>query len=118
MALTQTDEEFDFAEWLQEFGHGATNRQLAELLRDTVAACRETGKKGSITLKLAIDVGGADKIATVAAECSAKRPHSSLPGGSYYVREDGGLVEEDPRQQKFPTKILAPVPIKRDGGAS
>lgn len=111
--LPPQEDDFDFADWLKEFGHGATNRQLGELLRETVAACRETGKKGSVTLRLAIDVGGADKIAAVAAECTAKRPHSSLPGGSYYVTEDGALVEEDPRQQKFPARVLEPTPIKR-----
>lgn len=116
--LPPPQDDFDFADWLKEFGHGATNRQMTKLLRDTVAACKETGKKGAITLKLTI--GAADNLAELAASITAKRPESSLPGGSYYVTEDGGLVEDDPRQQRFPTKILAPVPIKRerDGGAS
>jgi hypothetical protein len=117
MALTQTDEEFDFAEWLQEFGCGATNRKLGQVLRETVAACRETGKKGSITLK--ISVGAGSEHAQLAADIKVTRPEPSLPGGSYYVREDGGLVEENPKQTKFPARVLEALPIKRsDGGAS
>lgn len=102
----QEDEQFDFAEWLAGFGLGATNRQLSKLLRETVVACEATGKKGSVTLKIAI--GSASGIAQLAAEIKVKRPEPALPGGSYYVTESGGLVEDDPRQQKLPVVSLPP----------
>lgn len=114
-----TDDDFDFAEMLKEFGHGAVNRQASKLLREIVKNCEATGKKGKMVITFA--VGSAGGIAQLAADIKITRPEPALPGGAYYVTEDGGLVEEDPRQQKFPTRVIPMTPIKRDpdnGGAS
>lgn len=110
-----TTEDFDFALWLQEFGHGATNRQAGEQLARVVAACRETGKAG--TLVLTLKVGAADNLAELKASIKTTLPQPSLPSGSYYVTEKGALVTEDPRQLQLPKKVLDIAPIRnRDKG--
>lgn len=108
-------ENFDFADWLQEFGHGATNKQATDRLRELVAACQETGQKGS--LQLTIKVGTAGGLAELKASIKTTVPQSALPGGSYYVTKDGGLVTEDPRQAELPlAKKLDIAPIRGPKG--
>lgn len=110
-------EEFDFADVIREFAHGSTNKVATERLREVVAACRETGSKGSITLKLSIDVK--QGIAEIKAGLSVKKPEPALPGQCFYATDAGDLVDEDPRQLKLPTKIIdAPATLKTVGGGS
>jgi hypothetical protein len=107
-----TTDDFDFALWLQEFGHGAANKQAGDQLRQLVNACRETGKAGS--LQLTIKVGAADQLAELKASIKTTCPQPSLPGGSYFVTSEGALVTEDPRQQKLPMpRALDIAPIKK-----
>lgn len=109
-------ERFDFAQWLEEFGHGATNKVLSERLAEIVHACEQTGQKGQLTLKIAI--GAAGGLAELRASVAFKRPEAPLPGGTYYTTVDGALVDEDPRQLSLPTpKVIDVQPFKTvDGG--
>lgn len=107
-----TTEDFDFALWLQEFGHGAANRQASEQLCQLIKACRETGKAGS--LQITIKAGAADQLAELKASIKTTMPQPSLPGGSYYVTADGALVTEDPRQLNLPApRVLDLKPVKK-----
>lgn len=103
--------QFDFAEFLAEFGKGATNRVASERMREVVKACAETGRKGAITIKL--EIGSAGGVAELRAKISVTKPEPSLPGGVYFATEDGALVEEDPRQLKLPVaRVIDIAPIK------
>ena len=105
------DETFNFAEFLAEFGKGATNRVASERMREIVKACTETGRKGKITITL--EVGAAGGIAELRAKITVTKPEPALPGGVYFANEDGGLVEEDPRQLKLPVaKVIDIQPVK------
>ncbi len=107
-----TTEDFDFALWLQEFGLGATNKQAGEQLAALVTACRETGKAGSMTLTIKVD-SGVSNTADLKTNIKTTVPHPTLPGGSYFVNEDGALVREDPRQLNLPeAKKLGVTPIR------
>jgi hypothetical protein len=105
-----TTDDFDFASWLQEFGHGATNKQATGLLQKLISACQETGKAGSIVLT--IKVGAVGALAELKASIKTTVPQPELPGGSYYVTEAGALVTEDPRQTSMPRVVLEPVPFR------
>jgi hypothetical protein len=109
---------FNFAQWLEEFGHGATNKVASERLAEIVKACELTGQKGQLTIKIA--VGAAGGLAELRAAIAFKRPEAPLPGGTYYTTSDGNLVDEDPRQLTLPaTKILDVQPFKTvTGGKS
>jgi hypothetical protein len=97
-------EEQEFSDFLAEFGHGVTNRTAAQRLREVVQACRETGKKGSVTIKIDVAVSGG--LAEIKATVKASRPEGTLPGGMYFATDDGELATEDPRQTKLPLKVI------------
>lgn len=99
-----TDHAADFAELLTEFGHGAANRKLTDSLRELVAACKETGRKGSLTIKLAVKADG--KMTSVGIDVKTTKPEHALPGEIFYATDDGGLTREDPRQRSLPLKVL------------
>ena len=104
-------DELNFSDIVREFAHGTTDKIATERLREVIKACRETGAKGSITLKLSIDTKHG--LAEVRAAISVKKPETSLPGGHYWTTEDGNLRDEDPRQLKLPTKVIdAPTQLK------
>lgn len=104
MTDIQTTEERDFSQVLADFAHGSVNTQATAKLREVVAACTETGRKGSVTLK--IDISSDGKLAEVRAHITSKKPEAALPGGVFFTTEDGELRDEDPRQLKLPTKVL------------
>jgi hypothetical protein len=113
----ERQEEHDFADIVREFAHGSTNQVATQRLREVVKACRETGAKGSITLKLAID--SKQGIAEIKASLSVKKPEPALPGQCFYTTDDGALVDEDPRQMKLPTKVIdAPAQLKTLNGGN
>lgn len=104
-------EAFDFAEFLAEFGKGATNRVASQRLQEIVKACAETGRKGKIVITL--EVGAAGGVAELRAKISVTKPEPQLPGGVYFATDNGGLVEEDPRQLKLPVaKVIDIAPVK------
>lgn len=107
-------EDFNFADFLAEFGHGSTNRQASEKLKEIVQACRETGCKGSLTIKISVGTsgGGGNTLAELRAKITVTKPEASLPGSTYYVTDDGALVDEDPRQMKLPGKVLDMPPVR------
>lgn len=103
-------EEFNFADFLAEFGKGATNKLASQRLREIAVACAKTGSKGSLTIKFMIGVVGG--VAEVRAKISTSAPEPALPGGIYFATDDGDLVEEDPRQMKLPARILDIQPVR------
>lgn len=94
----------DFARFLEEFSYGSVNEQATAKLREVVAACRKTGNKGSITIKLSIAVKG--EMAEVGFSIKTSKPEDALPGRIYFATDNGALATSDPRQLKLPHKIL------------
>jgi hypothetical protein len=106
------DEDFDFSKFLEEFGHGATNKQASDRLRKLVKACQETGRKGNLVLRIEVAAGaGPGALAELRASIKTTEPQPNLPGDTYYVTEDGALVTDDPRQQALPLKAIPINPI-------
>lgn len=108
--MAKETEETDFADFIREYAHGSTNKMATERMRELVAACRETGSKGSITVKFTIDTKNG--LAEVRAAISCKKPEPGLPGAHYYTNEAGELLDEDPRQMKLAPKILDQKPAR------
>lgn len=104
------DDDFDFGEWLKEFGRGATNKIAGDRLREIVAACETTGRKGSLSIK--IEISAAAGLAEVRASVTCKKPEPALPGGAFYTDKEGNLLDEDPRQTSLPAKILDVPPVR------
>jgi hypothetical protein len=111
-----TDTDFEFSEFLKEFGHGVPNRILGERMREVIRACKQTGAKGSITIK--IDMAAKSDLAEVKIGISSKRPEPGMPNGFFFTTEDGSLVEEDPRQMKLAPKVLNMPGVRNMGGGN
>lgn len=117
MAQEHDPEAIEFADLIKEFAHGSTNRMATERLREIVKACRETGKKGAIKLTLGVSVN--QGIVEVKAQITTTKPEPALPGACYYATDEGGLVDEDPRQLKLPAKVIdAPAQLKTINGGN
>ncbi len=104
MANETASEADDFATFLQEMSHGEVNKLATSKLREIVAACVDTGQKGSITITFSIKAES--RLAEVTAKVKTTKPEPKVPGQAYYTGADGALHNEDPRQLKLPAKVL------------
>jgi hypothetical protein len=88
-----------FAATLHDLNKGRTHAQLGDELAKVVAAVVETGKAGSITLKLDVkrQPGDYDAV-TVAAKVTSKAPIFDAPASTFYVADGGGLGRTPPHQ--------------------
>lgn len=96
----------DFADFLNDLDHGEVNQLLTERLRDLVSAVDETGKTGTLTLKLKLKQEG--KMAVVVADVSVKKPEKDTAGTMFFFDENQGLTREDPRQLRLKRIIDVP----------
>lgn len=105
----------DFAAFLAAFSHGSVNVAATDKMRELVAACVETGRKGSMTIK--IDVSAEGKLAELGCSLKLSKPEPRLPGEVFFTAEGGELSREDPRQLRLPSKVLdAPATLKTING--
>lgn len=97
-----------FAAVLQALQQGKTHRELSAQLQDLVAGVKETGRAGTLTLKLKVSkskVGGALEIDdTVTTNIPAPKRDASL----FFVDRNNNLVRNDPAQTELD---LSPVRV-------
>jgi hypothetical protein len=89
-----------FAAFLQEQSGGSLHEELSQKLHDLIEAVRETGKAGSISLKVDVKpIAGADsRTLTVTDTVAAKLPRTERPKSIFFITDDGNLSRSDPRQ--------------------
>lgn len=75
MANKRVDD-FDFSEFVKEFGHGETNRRAGEVLKKLILACQEARATGSLVLTF--KVGALDGLAELKAKIDVKLPQRAL----------------------------------------
>lgn len=74
-------------------------------LESVVRACRTTGKKGSVTIK--IDVAPDDNsVIELEMGVSAKCPEPNKKVSRYWDSEDGRLHDKDPDQDELPLQVV------------
>ena len=93
-------DELSFLEFLQTFRRGELLSEGNNLLSELMAALRDTGGKGDLTVKLSFKVNDAGQIECVP-QLSCNKPRKPLGTGIYFVTEDGGLTRRDPAQDDF-----------------
>lgn len=106
----------DFAKFLEQFAYGSVNEQATAKLREVIAACKKTGSKGSLTLKVGVAVKG--EMASIAFKLSSSKPEPELPGTILFATEDGSLAKSDPRQLKLPAKVIDQPSVRVVGGGN
>lgn len=101
----------EFIDILTDLDDGEVNIMLSKELPRVVAAVMETGRAGSLTLK--IDIKREKRMAIVKASVSTKIPAPDSESSIFYTTEDGDLCREDPRQlalRDIPAN--PPVPLR------
>lgn len=91
-----------FADFLHEQAGGRTHEELTEALAEVVAAVRDTGKKGTLTLTLTVtplkNGGGA---LTVTDSVKKGVPIHDRRASIFYATNSGSLTRDDPMQPTF-----------------
>lgn len=95
-----------FVTTLAELRKGVTVSDLSDELAALVARIRETGKKGSITLKLTLvpaDTSG--EAITIDDDISVKLPKLTRSKTTFFTTDENSLQRNNPRQPDFPTMV-------------
>ncbi|MCW5981970.1 MAG: hypothetical protein KIT09_28050 [Bryobacteraceae bacterium] len=97
-----------FQETILQIQNGTTAAELSEALRNVVAAVRETGKAGALTLTLKVVPAskGAADVLMIEAAVKAKLPERDRGRTVFYATEDNRLVRNDPKQQTLPLRVV------------
>ncbi len=104
-----------FADALIELSGGRTHTELSEQLHDLIAAVRDTGKKGSLTLTITVSrmKNASENTLTVTDDVKAKLPAHDRNVSVFYADADGNLTRRDPNQLEFEhlREVPAATPI-------
>lgn len=89
-----------FAAFLQEQSAGRTHEELSAKLHDLIVAVQETGKGGSLTLKIDVKPipGAGKRTLTVTDAVAVKIPKTDRPKSIFFITDDGNLSRNDPTQ--------------------
>lgn len=100
-----------FADFLREQSRGTTHEELSDGLHDLVQRVRDTGKKGTITLAITVELmKGSDKAVIVSDEIKLKLPEHDRDTSLFFADSDGNLVRNDPDQLAFESLREVPPP--------
>ena len=97
-----------FFDTLREIRAGAALDDLATELADVVAAVRQTGKAGTLTLKLAIAPASKGDVQTLmlADTITAKLPRADRGSTVFFSDDANNLSRRDPRQGEIPLRAV------------
>lgn len=92
-----------FADALIELSGGRTHTELSQQLHDLIAAVRDTGKKGSLTLTISVSrmKNASENTLTVTDDVKAKLPAHDRNVSVFYADANGNLTRRDPNQLEF-----------------
>ena len=100
-----------FADFLREQAKGTTHEELGEGLHDLVARVRDTGKKGTLTLTVTVELmKGSDKAVIVSDEIKLKLPEHDRDTSLFFADRFGNLTRNDPDQLSFESLREVPPP--------
>jgi hypothetical protein len=86
-----------FADVLSEISKGVVADDAATQLARVVAAVKATGKKGKVTISIAVaPFPGNEEIVKVSGTVAASTPKAEAPTSIFYQDEDGNLTRNDP----------------------
>lgn len=103
----------DILDILEELDHGQVTQRLSEKLAEVVAAVEETGKSGSITLKITVKKEGVH--AMVGCDVKVTTPEHPTHGTLFWFA-GGALLRENPKQLKLSELPKPPMKMVADDG--
>jgi len=100
-----------FADFLREQAKGTTHDELSEGLHDLVQRVRDTGKKGTLTVAITVELmKGSDKAVIVSDEIKLKLPEHDRDTSLFFADRNGNLTRNDPDQLAFDSLREVPPP--------
>lgn len=99
-----------FIQTLPHMHGGATVSDLAAKLRELVAAVGQTGKKGSLKLKISLKPAGGGKV-ELTADVSGEIPQPSMQASIFFATEKHELTRIDPNQRELQFPSGAPKAV-------
>jgi hypothetical protein len=102
-----------FGQFLQEQRTGGLHDELSHALTELVAACVETGKKGQLTLKVAVEPTKDGVTVLVTDDVAITKPkHDAMPA-LFFPDSRGNLRRRDPRQPELPLREATAIDQER-----
>jgi hypothetical protein len=99
---TREDAPDSFAAFLCQTNKGRTERELSEAMQRLVAAVQETGKAGTLTLRIDIKPqANTDGVVTVTDRVTVKAPQLERPNSIFFITKNAGLSRNDPNQRSI-----------------
>jgi len=98
---------------LQQHRNGATQDEIADALRDLVAAISDENKAGKLTITIAIRPMGKGDGLDVAVDCKASPPKQTPGSAIFFASPDNNLVRNDPRQANLELRDITPASAAR-----
>lgn len=97
-----------FSAVLQDLNGGQLADKLAVQVQELVAAVRDRGKKGTLTLRLEVAPrkGNIDAL-NVTARADLKLPEGEPMEAVFFADSSGNLLRDDPRQTALPLHTVA-----------
>ena len=89
---------------LSEQRKGKMANEASDALARVVKACRDTGKKGSLTIKLSIRPTSSEMM--VSDEITEKTPKPDAAASVFYDDQEGNLSRTDPNQEELPLNTV------------
>lgn len=87
-----------FGTLLQEMRHGGAHHDLSVAVAELVARCVETGKKGTLTLKLTFAPQKDEVTMLVTDDVKVAAPKPDAKPALFFPDAEGRLLRSDPRQ--------------------
>lgn len=88
----------EFVDVLMRQGRGSTNQELSDNLREIVQRVQSTGKKGTLTLSLSVELVKSTNSLVVCDKITAKLPEYDRPSAVFFADKNGNLLTDDPDQ--------------------
>lgn len=100
-----------FADFLRETNRGTTHDELSEYLQQLTAAVSDTGKKGSLSLRIDVEpIKGDNAAFSISDKITLKLPEHDRGSSMFFRDADNNLTRRDPRQLEFESLREAPAP--------
>jgi hypothetical protein len=96
----------DFAAVVMDIGGGRLHARLSDQLAAVTAAVKETGKKGTLTIKIEVKplpkANNGTLIVTGSSAAKAPESDEDSPTSVFFADDGGNLSRDDPKQPTLP----------------
>lgn len=95
-----------FGEFLQQQRRGALHGELSEALHELLAAVKDTGKAGALTIQIKVKPaakGNAEQV-LISDLVKTTKPAVERPESIFFLDDAGNLSRSDPRQTELPLR--------------